>query len=115
LNINTMKKRKKLIIYQVKKGAQKAAHGASAGLMIFLALIILSISFLLFQLKEIQINKDIKEIRELRNEIEELESLNHHLRSNELNLEITLDQPKILTVKRDKLKRYVKKDKEISQ
>lgn len=126
-----MKKKKKIISYQLKMGAQKAASGISASLMIFFVLMILSISFILFQLKEFQITKDIKDIRRLKNEIEELRSLNHHYKSKiknelathsriysvarELGLQEALNTPQVLVVEKNKLKDYAEKDKEISQ
>lgn len=123
--------KKKPITYQLKMGAQKAASGISASLMIFFILMILSISFILFQLKEFQITKDIKAIRQLQNEIEELRSLNHHYKSRiknelethsriyslakDLGLQEALSTPQVLVVEKDKLNDYAKKDKEISQ
>lgn len=119
------------ITYRIKKGAKTAAHGISTSFMIFIILIILSISFILFQLKEFQITKDFKDIRKLKDEIEELESINHRYKSridnelatyaqihklaNELGLKEALEQPKILSVNKDQLRKYEKKDKKISQ
>lgn len=119
---------KKIVAHRLKYNAQKAARGISAGIMIFFVLIVLSISFILFQLKEVQITKDIKEIRQLKNEIEELQSLNHHYKSkikNELaaysriyeiaGLQEATEKPQILTVPKSRLSSYVKKDEEISK
>lgn len=121
----------KTITYRIKKGARTAAQGISTSFMIFIVLIILSISFILFQLKEFQIAQDFKDIQKLKNEIEELESLNHRYKSkidnelatyslihklaNELGLKEALEQPKILNINKDRLKKYVEKDKKISQ
>jgi cell division protein FtsL len=121
---------KKINIYEVKKGARKAAHGITASLMIFFVLMILSISFILYQLKEFQINKDIKEIRKVRNEIEELRSLNQYYRgkvneltsssrirrlANEMGLQESLTAPRALIVDKGELNNYEEKDKEVSQ
>lgn len=122
---------KKVTLYQIKKGARSAARGISASFMIFVVLMVLSISFILYQLKEFQINKDIKEIRKLKNDIEELESLNHHYQSKiknelanysrisrlayEMELQETLTAPAILTIDKNRLRDYEKKDKEVSQ
>lgn len=122
---------KRTVIYQIKKKTQKAAHSLTASFMIFFVLIVLSITFILFQLKEFQITKYFKDIRNLKNEIEELESLNHHYKSkidnelatntqifklaNELGLQESLEQPQVLIINKDKLKKYVKKDQKISQ
>ncbi len=120
----------KISIYEIKKGARKAAHGISASLMIFFILMILSISFILYQLKEFQINRDIREIRKLKNEIEELRSLNQYYKgrineltdysrirrlANEMGLHESLTTPKPLMVEKDELDNYAREDKEISQ
>lgn len=121
---------KKVTIYEVKKKARKAAHGITASLMIFFLLMILSISFILYQLKEFQINKENKEIRKLKNKIEELRSLNQYYRgrvneltsssrirrlANEMGLQESLTIPKTLMVEKDELDNYAEKDKEVSQ
>lgn len=122
---------KRTVIYRIKKGTQKAAHSLTASFMIFFVLIFLSITFILFQLKEFQITRYFKDIRSLKNEIEELESANHHYRSkidnelathtqifklaNQLGLQESLEQPQVLHINKDKLRKYVEKDQKISR
>ena len=121
----------KVSLYHIKKGARSAARGISASFVIFIILMVLSISFILYQLKEFQINKDIQEIRKLKNEIEELVSLNHHHKSRinnelanysriaglayEMDLREALTAPTILTIEKNKQRKYEEKDKKISQ
>lgn len=123
--------KKKTTTNRLKFEAQKVARGLSASMMFFFVLMLLSISFILFQLKEFQITKEIKDIRELRNEIEELRSLNQRYQSKiknelaansrisslskEMGLEETTRSPKVLIVDKKKLDHYAEKDKKISQ
>lgn len=123
--------KKKPISYQVKMEAKKMARGLSFSMMFFFVLMLISISFILFQLKEFQITEEIKEIRGLRNDIEELRSLNHRYQSKiknelaansrisslgkEMGLEETIRSPEVLIVDKRKLDHYAKKDKKISQ
>jgi len=123
--------KKKPISYWLKLEAQKVVRGLSASMMFFFVLMLLSISFILFQLKEFQITKEIKEIRELRNDIEELRSLNHRYKSKikneletnsriaslgkEMGLEEPIRSPEVMVVDKNKLDQYAEKDKKISQ
>lgn len=123
--------KKKTTTNRLKFEAQKVARGLSASMMFFFVLMLLSISFILFQLKEFQITKEIKDIRELRNEIEELRSLNQRYQSKiknelaansrisslskEMGLEETTRSPEVLIVDKKKLDHYAEKDKKISQ
>lgn len=123
--------KKKTISYHVKLEAKKLGRGLSFSMMFFFVLILVSISFILFQLKEFQITEEIKEIRGLRNDIEELRSQNHRYQSKiknelaansrisslgrEMGLEETTRSPEVLIVDKKKLDHYAEEDKKISQ
>ncbi len=112
-----------------KQRMRQALYGFYTISMVFLVLVVLSLSFLLYQWKEYKITELAKEIQQLKAEILKLSSENNRYQSKintrlevhhriaeivkqRLDLEPAIQEPIVFKVDKDKLQYYVQKDQE---
>ncbi len=123
------KRRSRTTVYQLKKGATSAAYNFFTVFGIFAVIMLLTVFFILFQWKNLMINRYLKEIDQLKLQVMQLHSMNSdresrrnellknvpYVAADRLDMIFPLEAAKKVRVDKKVLLEYEHKDQDLSK